>query len=232
MLIVHARGLEGARAAVGTVVVIDVLRAFTVSAYALAAGASECRLVAEMAEARRLVASLEGAVLSAEEAGLPVEGVPISNSPSMIREVDLRGRTLVQRTSAGTQCIAAASRAERLFAASLVVAEATARVVQAAGPDVVTLVATGEDRGHPEDRACADYIEGRLRGGEPDLGRLLEPLRSSDRYRQLAAGSWPGFPPQDLELALTPDRFDFAMPVERDERGLRLTALPCGRAGG
>ena len=225
MLIVHAGGLEGARAAVGTVVVIDVLRAFTVSAYALAAGATECRLVAEMAEARRLASRLEGAVLSAEEAGLPVEGIPISNSPSMLRDLDLHGRTLVQRSSAGTQCTAAAIRAERLFAASLVVAEATARAVRVAAPEVVTLVATGEDRGHPEDRACAEYIEGRLRGNCPDLDRLLEPLRSSERYRRLAAGAWPGFPPEDLELSLTPDRFDFAMPVERDDLGLRLTAL-------
>ncbi|HZU19372.1 MAG TPA: 2-phosphosulfolactate phosphatase [Candidatus Dormibacteraeota bacterium] len=227
MLIVHARGLEGARAAVGTVVVIDVLRAFTVSAYALAAGAIECRLVAEMAEARDLASRLEGAVLSAEEAGLPVEGVPISNSPSMIRGLELRGRTLVQRSSAGTRCVAAASRAERLFAASLVVADATACAVLADRPEVVTLVATGEDRGHSEDRACAEYLEGRLRGGRPDLSRLLGPLRSSDRYRRLAAGAWPGFPPEDLELALAADRFDFAMPVERDHLGLRLTARRC-----
>ena len=38
-------------------------------------------------------------------------------------------------------------------------------------------------------------------------------------------GRWPGFPPSDLELALIPDRFEFAMPVTRMDRYLKLTAL-------
>jgi hypothetical protein len=29
------------------------------------------------------------------------------------------------------------------------------------------------------------------------------------------SGTWPGFPPTDIELALQPDRFDFAMRVTR-----------------
>ena len=55
MEIVHATGLEGARHARGVVVVIDVLRSFTVSAYALEGGARECLLVSTVQEARRLM---------------------------------------------------------------------------------------------------------------------------------------------------------------------------------
>lgn len=226
MQIEHRGGLAGARMARGTVVVIDVLRAFTVSAYALGAGASECRLVAELSEAQDLVARLPGALISAEVEGLPVEGIPISNSPTMVLAADLRGRTLVQRTSAGTQGVVAAAGAERLFAASLVVAAATARAVLAGSPELVTLVAMGEDLDHPEDRACALYLDALLRGERADLEELLAPLRTSERWRQLTAGEWPGFPPSDLELALAVDRFGFAMPVSRDGLGLRLTAMP------
>src|SRR5207248_1635796 len=159
---------------------------------------------------------IEGAELSAEVHGLPVEGIPISNSPTMVRAADLRGRVLVQRSSRGTQAALAATDADRLFAASLVVAAATARAVLAARPEVVTLVSTAADLGHAEDRACADYIEARLLGRPVDLGRLLAPLYASDRYRRFAAAEWPGFPPEDLEHALAADRFDFAMPIERD----------------
>jgi 2-phosphosulfolactate phosphatase len=225
--VVHAGGLAAAAAAEGWVVVIDVLRAFTVSAYALAGGASACRLVAETAEAVELARQLPGAVISAEESGLPVPGIEISNSPTMVRGLDLRGRILVQRSSSGTQGMVAARRADRLFAASLVVAGATARAIRAGDPPVVTLLATGEDRGHPEDRACAEYIEALLRGCRPDLDRLLLPLRRSRRYRLLASGAVPGFPASDLELALVPDRFDFAMPVASAHRGLEVTALAC-----
>ena len=206
--------------------VIDVLRAFSVSAYALAGGAAECRLVAEVEEARALADCIEGAVVSAEVEGLPIEGIAISNSPTMVRDADLQGRTLVQRTSSGTQGVVAAAGAERLFACSLTVASATARAILADDPRLVTLVATGADRGHPEDAACAAYVEAVLRGERPDLEALLGPLYATERYRRLTGGGWPGFPASDVELSLAADRFDFAMPVERDPLGLRLRALP------
>jgi 2-phosphosulfolactate phosphatase len=218
--------VAGARAARGTVVVIDVIRAFSVAAYALAAGAASCRLVGEVEEARALAARLDGALISAEVEGLPVPGIPISNSPTSVREAALAGKVLVQRTSSGTQGIVAASGADRLYAASLVVASATARALRAEEPELVTLVATGEDRGHPEDRACALYLEGLLHGSPPDPGRLaelLEPLRASERFKRLSAGLWPGFPVSDLDLCLAADRFDFAMPASRDELGLLLS---------
>jgi 2-phosphosulfolactate phosphatase len=222
--IVQAGGVEGARRAGGTVVVIDVLRAFTVSAYALAGGASACRLVREVDEARALAASLDGALVSAEIDGLPVEGIPISNSPTQIEEADLRGRVLVQRSSAGTQAAAAASGADRLLAASLVVAGATARAILVERPERVTIVASRPD--HEEDTACAAYVEAMLRGRRPPLDDLLAPLKRGARYQRLASGTWPGFPVTDLSLALVADRFDFAMPVERDELGLVVRRLP------
>jgi len=226
MRIVHASGMAGARAAGGTVVVIDVIRAFSVSAYALASGARDCRLVADVGAARSLAARIDRAVVSAEVDGLPVEGIPLSNSPTMVVEADLKGRTLVQRTSSGTQGMAAVTGAEKLFAGGLVVAAATARAVLADAPELVTLVATGADLRHPEDRACAEYMEGLMQGRRPDPERLLQPLYTTERYRELAAGKVPGFPASDVALCLAADRFDFAMPVQRDELGLRLTALP------
>jgi 2-phosphosulfolactate phosphatase len=226
MRVVHAPGLEGARGARGTVVVIDVLRAFTVSAYALAEGTTECRLVGEVPKALELAARLPGAVVSAEVEGLPVPGIPISNSPTMVRGTDLRGRILVQRTSSGTQCMLAAAGADHRLAASLVVAAATARALRAAAPALVTLVASGADRGHPEDQACAQYLEALLCERPVDLESLLQPLRRSERYRDLLSGRWPGFPASDLRLALAADRFGFSMPVSADELGFRLTAAP------
>jgi 2-phosphosulfolactate phosphatase len=206
------------------VVVIDVLRAFTVTAYALGGGAVECRMVASVEEALDLSARLPGSVVSAEVEGLPIEGIPISNSPTMIRDHDLQGRVVVQRTSSGTQAVVAATGAERLFAGSLVVAEATARAIQVADAELVTLVASGSD--HPEDEACARYLGSLILGQRANLDDLLRPLRATERYRRFAAGEWPGMPATDVELALRPNVFDFAMPVTRDALGLRVTAQP------
>src|SRR2546426_410362 len=211
MNIIHATGIEGAREARGTVVVIDVLRSFTVSAYALAGGARECRLVKTVAEARALAARIPGAVVSAEEDALPVAGIAISNSPTKIQQTDLQDRILVQRSTAGTQVAAAVENGD-IFAASLVVARATVQACLLRRPETVTLIASAD---HPEDHACAAYMEAIIRGQETDLERLLQPLRDSDRYRRAISGEWPGFPPSDLDLALTADRFQFAMPIKR-----------------
>ena len=222
MRIVHSAGVVGAREARGLVVVIAVLRAVTVSAFALAGGAAEVLYVADLERAREVAAGIPGAVLSAEVDGLPVVGVAISNSPTMIAAADMAGRTLVQRSSAGVQSLAAATAATRLFAASLVVVGPTARRVAELEPEVVTMVASRPD--HLEDAACAEFLAALLEGREPDLEALLAPLRATPRYAELAAGAVPGFPATDLELSLATDRFDFALPVERGAGGvLRIT---------
>jgi 2-phosphosulfolactate phosphatase len=225
MKVVHGLGIAGARAATtGVVVVIDVIRAFTVSAFALAGGARECVLVPTLEEARSLGASIPGAVISAEVGGLPVPGIAISNSPTQIRAADLRGRTLVQRTSAGTPVIGAVGKDLDIYAASLVVATATAQACLLTGAETVTLVSSGD---FPEDHACAFYIEALIEGRDADLDLLLQPLYRTDRYATFARGEWPGLPKTDLELALTPDRFDFAMPAGRHDgrdAHVRLTA--------
>ena len=220
MEIIHATGVEGARQARGIAVVIDVLRSFTVSAYALACGARECRLVATTDEARALVATTPHSVICAEEEGLPVDGIAISNSPTQIRAAKLKGRILVQRSSAGTPVAAAVRARVDIFAASLVVARATAQACLLRHPDTLTLIASAD---HPEDHACAQYIEAVIHGEQPDIDRLLRPLKESERYTHLMSGAWPGFPSTDLELALEPDRFSFAMPATREAGFLRLT---------
>lgn len=220
MEIIHSTGVEGARHALGIAVVIDVLRSFTVSAYALHGGARECRLVTTTDEARALAAAIHGSVLCAEENALPLPGIPISNSPTQIVKSDLFGRVLVQRSTAGTPVAAAVSAGVDIYAASLVVARATVQACLSRSPSTLTLIASAD---HPEDHACARYMEAIIRGEEPHLEEWLEPLRESDRFRRVMGGAWPGFPPTDVALALSPDCLDFSMPVTREHGFLRLT---------
>jgi 2-phosphosulfolactate phosphatase len=201
------------------VVVIDVLRSFTVSAYALAGGARECLLVSTVDEALALAQRVPDAVVCAEENALPIPGIAISNSPTQMREAFIQGKALIQRSSAGTPVIGAVESADGTFAASLVVATATAQACLSRRPTAVTLVASAD---FPEDHACARYIEAALRGGRVDLDPLLQPLRESERYRKVMAGLWPGFPPTDIELSLAVDRFDFAMPAIRHDGYITL----------
>jgi len=221
MEIAHAVGVDGGRNARGIVVVIDVLRSFTVSAYALAGGARECVLVTTVDEARRLADEMPDAIVCAEQDALPIPGIAISNSPTQIKQADLRGKTLIQRSTAGTPVMAAVRSEEGMFAGSLVVARATAQACLLRRPSAVTLVASAD---FPEDHACAKYIEAALRGVDLDIDPLLQPLRESERYRKVMAGEWPGFPPTDIELSLVINRFDFAMPATRRDGFIGVSA--------
>jgi 2-phosphosulfolactate phosphatase len=119
--------------------------------------------------------------------------------------------------------VAAVGDGHDIFAASLVVARATVQACLLRAPTALTLVASAD---HPEDHACARYMEAIIRDQAPDIDQLLEPLRKSSRYARVMRGEWPGFPPSDLDLALTPDRFDFAMPVTRQDGYLQVVAAP------
>jgi 2-phosphosulfolactate phosphatase len=110
----------------GAVVAVDVIRAFTTAAYALAAGARHIFLVDSVPEAVAMKADDPDLMLMGEDHGRRPAGFDFSNSPVAIAAADIDGRVLVQRTSAGTRGVVAARSATRLWCASLVCASATA----------------------------------------------------------------------------------------------------------
>ncbi len=212
----------------GTVVAIDVLRAFTTAAYAFAAGAAEILLVAGVDEAVALRDALPGAVAMGEEHGRRPAGFDLSNSPVAAAAADLDGRTVVQRTSAGTQGVVAAIHADRLFAASLVCASATAAAVEAAGLGAPTYVITGRfpdaPDGGEDDLATAQLIE-RVRLGEPaDADGTARFVAGSDEAAHTLAAGEGHVHPDDIAYATAVDRFDFAMEVHRVDGRLRMRA--------
>ncbi len=202
--------IAGARTATGTAVIIDVFRAFTTAAFCIAAGARDIVLVSDHREAIVMKRAEPDVFLTGEIDGRPIPGFDAGNSPSQIQHLDLSGRRVVQRTSSGTQGVVAATSARHIVLGSLVIAGATLRHIRAIGDDV-TLVAMGmnEIEDADEDLACAIYMEQRLRDGAapPPVIRLL-----GDE------GGWPGwFPREDAVLASEVDRFDFALPVTRED---------------
>jgi|SRR5665213_2461632 len=210
----------------GVVVAIDVLRAFTTAVYAFDNGAQEVRLVGGVEEAIALKGVISGALVMGEDHGLQPKGFDLSNSPVAVSKADPSGKTLIQRTSAGTQGVIAARGAERLFAASLVCASATATSVNHAALGAPTYVITGrfQDRpaGGEDDLITAEYIECIRTGREADhLGVAEAVANTSEARRTLALGP-DHVDPADVEFATDVDRFDFAMEVERVGERLRL----------
>jgi 2-phosphosulfolactate phosphatase len=214
----------------GAVVAIDVIRAFTTAAYAFSAGARAIYLVAGVDEALALVAAHPGAVAMGEMGGLRPDGFGLSNSPARAAAADLDGRLVVQRTSAGTQGVVAAGAADRLWAASLVVASATAAAVEGAGLGAPTYVITGrfpdrEDRPGTDDLLTAEHVEALRLGLDPDPAAVAHAVAATDEAARTLALGPDHVDPTDIALATAVDRFPFAMEVTRDPTGLRLDRI-------
>lgn len=212
-------GLDGARTATGHAVIVDVFRAFTTAAFCVAAGARDIVLVSDHEQALAMKRRDPALFLTGEIGGRPIAGFDAGNSPSVIEHLDLAGRRVVQRTSAGTQGVVAA-RGAQVVLGSFVIAEATVRYLGARA-DRVTVVAMGTNGTTPseEDEACAHYLAARLAGRSPDTAAMVAKLWEHEDP------AWPEwFPRRDAELACEVDRFDFALPVTR-ENGL-LVARP------
>ena len=214
----------------GVVVAIDVIRAFTTAAYAIDAGASSIYLVAGVDEARALAAEIPDALIMGEDHGRRPDGFQFTNSPAQISRADIAGRVLIQRTSAGTRGVVAATDADRLFAASLVCASATARAIGATGLGAPTYVITGrfndrDDRPGFDDVLTAELIERARVGQVLDADATAAAVLASDEAARTLALGGDDVDPEDIVFATQVDRFDFAMEVRRVDGLLRLVRV-------
>jgi 2-phosphosulfolactate phosphatase len=103
-------------------VVIDVLRASTTIAHALAAGCREVLPCAEVEEARAVAEGLKSGkvVLAGERGGRPLPGFDLGNSPSEFTPTRCRGHSLVLTTTNGTRALLRAAPADRTLVAGFV----------------------------------------------------------------------------------------------------------------
>jgi 2-phosphosulfolactate phosphatase len=212
----RAVDLDGARPD-GNVVVIDVLRAFTFEAWAFARGAARMLAADEPTHALHVARTLlPGSLAAGERGGRPLEGFDLGNSPLALESQDVAGRTIVHRTSAGTQGLARTAGSGLVLAASFVTAGATARFLREHGITDVTFVVTGDSLGRDgdEDLACAELIAARASGDDPDPAPYLARVPTSDAGRMFGPDGPDWAPPEDLELACEVDRFDFALVAE------------------
>ncbi|MEU8278817.1 2-phosphosulfolactate phosphatase [Microbispora bryophytorum] len=209
-----------------TAVVVDVMRAFTVAAWAFARGAEKIVLAESLDDALALKARHPDWVTLKD--GPPAAGFDTVNSPGLLRSVDLAGRTVVQKTTAGTVGALAVKEASLVLCAGFVVAEATARLLRTRECGSVTFVVTGDDGRAEEDLACAQYIAQRASGTRTDPTEFLRRAGTSRAAAELAEGVRQGAHADDVALCLELDRFPFAMVAALEESLMVLRPYAAG----
>jgi len=234
MRIYRQQLLSGAAAARDTAVIIDVFRAFTCSAMLLSLGV-ECLLLEEDPDKVLGLKKRFGYLALGEIGGVMVKGFDLGNSPSGIAAAGpryFRGRTAVQRTSAGVRGVfAAAGSCSRVFAAAYTTARAVAGALKRTNPAEVHLVSMGESgtAATPEDEECAAYLHHLLDPGQPyDHFSSIRKILAHESAKKFLRGDKAHFPPADVAWCLQRNVFPFAMEAVPTERGIELRTAAAG----
>ena len=169
---------EEGRAHVG--IVVDVVRATSSIAQALASGYERVLCCREIDEALALRSELEGeAVVGGERRGVVVDGFDVGASPREFAEGP-RARTLILSTTNGTSCIlVAAERCDVVLLGSLLNLDAVVGAARAAGGDVAVYCAGFQGAYALDDAYCAGRIVQALGGERTDAALAADLLARS-----------------------------------------------------
>lgn len=157
---------EASRAHVA--VVVDVMRATSTIAQALAGGYERVLCCRDVDDARALRAELgDDAVLGGERNAVRIDGFDLGASPRDY--VEPRASTVVMTTTNGTRTIlAAAASAEHVLLGSLLNLDAVATAAAGPGEDVTIVCAGFQGSFAVDDAYCAGRIVDRLDGDRSD----------------------------------------------------------------
>ncbi len=209
--------IEGAKKARGLTVIIDVFRAFSLECYLFARGCKEIYPVGDAAEAFAMKDRMPGSLLIGERGGKKMEGADFGNSPFQCEAGDVKNKTIIHTTSAGTQGIVNASGATEILTGSLVNARAIAEYIRRKDPEHVSLVAmglAGKSR-TPEDILCAEYIRSLLTGNFFDVQARADALKTRGAEEFFVPETQEIFPREDFYMCTQCDRFPFVIRVSR-----------------
>ena len=211
----------GSQRAKGTVVVIDVYRAFTTAAVAFDRGAEKLILVSDANDAIALRENGTVELCIGESDGVKLNGFDYGNSPFELSSAEFVGKSIVQCTSAGTLGVTSlkADHVDDIFLGSFVVAEATTRALRAANPELVNIVPMGSGGRvrTDEDEQCALYLKNLLEGRVPDKDAVRSLVVSGSESEKFDDPGKPHFHKNDPNIALDFDRYGFAMRVIRED---------------
>ena len=222
--------IEGARQAKGLAVVIDVFRAFSLACYIFDQGAREIIPVGDIEIAYNLKSKNPDIILVGERNERKPDGFDYGNSPSLIKDIDFIGKTVVHTTSSGTQGLVNAKSADEIITGSFVNANAISRYIKNKNPDIVSLVCMGYASLYPteEDTLCAEYIQNALLGFPNNMEEITEKIRKSSGQRLFDPINQEHSPKEDFYLCTDLGRFNFVLKAEYGNDGiLRLRKLDC-----
>lgn len=138
------------------VVVIDVLRATSTINTLLFLGADHVRPIGSLEECKSLKG--DDYIIMAERLGKKVDGFDYGNSPTKLKEKDIRGKKVAIATSNGSKAIIKSEGSEKTILCSFLNLESVIDFINKSESDVILLCSGWLGKTNLEDTLCAGGI--------------------------------------------------------------------------
>jgi len=212
-------------------IVIDVLRAFTVSHYAFLSDVKEIQLIDTIEKGLAYKSNNAGVILSGEVQAYKITEFDIGNSPYSVAQIDMSGKTLGQKTTNGVAVTLNSLNAKEVFVTGFTNAYSTALHVRELSRqsnkdhyqiNIIASHPTGDD-----DLACAEFLKhfiediiGDIQSAQEDT--VLRIIKSEAAQKFLLNQE---FSILDLMMCTQPMRSDFVMKVQQDNDTMLPTII-------
>ncbi|QSZ41238.1 2-phosphosulfolactate phosphatase [Sulfurimonas aquatica] len=194
-------------------IIIDVLRAFTVSHIAFIKGVERIYLVANKSLAFGMKEKNPEYILCGEEHGLLIHGFDLDNSPTNIISKELSGEILVQKTTNGTKVTLDNLDADRIFVTGYSNSKTLVKYLHTININYLNIIPS---RQKDDDLAVKDYIERLYKHKSLSTIDIIQRITDSDIAMKFFNDK--RFNPKDIVYSTTNFDTNFIMEIKSDER--------------
>lgn len=211
-------------------IIIDVIRAFTVSHYAFIHGVEDIFLTNYENEALELKNKNKNIILAGEIEGYKIKSFDFGNSPYDLSITNLKNKTLVQKTTNGVKAALNSLDSNDIFITGYSNAKITAlyvkSLIQKSKKSEFSINIIASHPSGDDDLACAEFIRKLILEEIHDTKKLEEQcvnrIVHSDAAKKFYSPNNKDFSILDISLCTILQNYNFVMKVKKDNNLVKI----------
>ena len=218
------QGINGAKKAKETAVIIDVFRASSTIIACLHNESKKIIPVESVEKAFLLKEKYPSWILVGERNGKKIDGFDYGNSPSTMASLYLKDKTIILSTSSGTKGIINAENTDECLIASFTNISKVISYLREKNKEKISIIPMGLNATTPaiEDDLCAEYILKSLQNKHIEYPKMIKQIKQSKGYQRLQRLKQH----QDMPYCLQINRFPL-VPVYIKEKQTKQPIIRC-----